>query len=73
MCIRDSFWDVGLELGHSVRTIDECVVEASSDLTVQTALVEARQITGNNAPVSYTHLDVYKRQLYLTCPAPNTP
>ena len=43
------FWDVGLELGHSVRTIDECVVEASSDLTVQTALVEARQITGNNA------------------------
>lgn len=39
-------WDIGLEIGSSVRTVDECVAEAKSDVTVQTALLEARLITG---------------------------
>ena len=41
------FWDIGLEVGHSIRTIDECIAE-SSELTVQTNLLEARLITGNH-------------------------
>ncbi len=41
-------WDIGLEIGHSIRTVDECVAE-SSDVTVQTNLLEARRITGNRA------------------------
>lgn len=41
------FWDIGLEIGHSVRTIQECVDEAAGDITVQTALLEARLLTGN--------------------------
>ncbi len=41
------FWDIGLEIGHSVRTVQECLNEAATDITVQTALLEARLLTGN--------------------------
>jgi [protein-PII] uridylyltransferase len=41
------FWDIGLEIGHSIRTIDDCMSESAADITVQTSLLEARLITGN--------------------------
>lgn len=41
------FWDIGLEIGHSIRTIDECLSESAADITVQTSLLEARLIIGN--------------------------
>jgi len=40
-------WDMGLEAGHSVRTLAECREEAAKDITVQTSLLEARQLAGN--------------------------
>jgi len=40
-------WDIGLEIGHSVRTIAGCSEEASRDVTVQTTLLESRLIAGN--------------------------
>ncbi|WP_137819433.1 [protein-PII] uridylyltransferase [Pseudomonas sp. 2FG] len=39
-------WDIGLEVGQSVRSIDECVEEARADLTVITNLMESRTIAG---------------------------
>ena len=39
-------WDIGLEIGSSVRTLDECLTEAQGDVTVMTALLEARWLAG---------------------------
>jgi [protein-PII] uridylyltransferase len=39
-------WDLGLEIGSSVRTVDECLAESARDVTVQTALLEARWVCG---------------------------
>ncbi|MBY4594241.1 [protein-PII] uridylyltransferase [Ottowia caeni] len=41
-------WDAGLEIGSSVRNTQECLSLAEHDITVQTALLEARQITGQH-------------------------
>ncbi|MEH6433911.1 [protein-PII] uridylyltransferase [Massilia sp. DD77] len=40
-------WDLGLEIGHSIRTVDECLVESGADITVQTSLLEARLVCGD--------------------------
>ncbi|MEY8171548.1 [protein-PII] uridylyltransferase [Burkholderia multivorans] len=42
-------WDLGLEIGSSVRTVAQCIEEASQDVTVQTSLLEARRIVGSTA------------------------
>ena len=44
-----SCWDAGLEIGSSVRNLQECMVEAAGDITVQTSMLEARRIGGDAA------------------------
>ena len=41
------FWDMGLDIGHGVRSVGECLEEAERDITVQTTLLETRFLCGN--------------------------
>jgi [protein-PII] uridylyltransferase len=42
-------WDVKLDIGHSVRSVKECIKQAIKDVTVATNLMEMRLICGNDA------------------------
>ncbi|HYM41585.1 MAG TPA: [protein-PII] uridylyltransferase [Steroidobacteraceae bacterium] len=42
-------WDIGLEIGHSVRTVAQCAEECVGDVGVMTTLLEARLLAGNAA------------------------
>jgi [protein-PII] uridylyltransferase len=44
-----TLWDLGLKVGHSSRSLDEMVKMAKSDLTIRTALLEARYVWGDTA------------------------
>ena len=45
-------WDIGLEVGHSVRTVEECAQESVADVSVMTTLIEARPLAGNEELVA---------------------
>ena len=53
-------WDIGLEVGHSVRTIQDCVEQSLADVTVVTNLMEARLLTGSE--------DLFRRMQESTAP-----
>ena len=40
-------WDLGLKIGHSVRTLDECTQRAAEDISILTNLLEARLLAGD--------------------------
>ena len=42
-----TLWDVGLTIGHSVRTLRDCTAQSRSDVTVMTNLLESRVLAGN--------------------------
>jgi len=40
-------WDLGIEVGYSVRTLEECRMLVKNDLTIQTALIDSRYLWGD--------------------------
>src|SRR5215210_3197600 len=42
-------WDLKLKVGHATRSVEECVREAKADMTIRTALLEARFLFGDRA------------------------
>jgi [protein-PII] uridylyltransferase len=40
-------WDIGLEVGHSVRTVSECAEESVGNVSVMTTLLESRLLAGS--------------------------
>ena len=54
-------WDIGLEVGHSVRTVRDCVEQSLADVTVVTNIMEARLLTGSGS--------LFRRMQEATAPA----
>ena len=44
-------WDLGFQVGHSMRTIQDCIDLAGKDLTIRTSMMSARFLTGSPVPV----------------------
>ena len=42
-------WDIGLEIGHSVRTVEGCIEAAAGDITIRTTLLESRYLAGSRS------------------------
>ncbi|MBF0381651.1 MAG: [protein-PII] uridylyltransferase [Magnetococcales bacterium] len=52
-------WDLGLDIGHAVRTIDDCVQQARQDLEIRTSMLESRFLAGDRVI-----FDEYKKILF---------
>ncbi len=46
-----ALWDIGLDVGHSIRSVSECMEQAKQAVSIATALLEARHIAGPKALV----------------------
>jgi len=40
-------WDMGLKVGHATRSVDESIRQARGDMTIRTAVLETRFLTGD--------------------------
>ena len=58
-------WDLGLDVGHSVRTIDECIeLSQEDDTTILTSLLDSRFVCGGEQ----LYADLEKKIYYQLLP-----
>ena len=57
-------WDIGLEVGHSVRTLEDCETEAARDVTVVTTLMESRLLAGPQSQFEALHARIAPDRLW---------
>lgn len=55
-------WDIGLEVGHSVRSISDCKTQAQ-DVTVLTAMMESRTLVGDDELLQKMHKQISPRKV----------
>ncbi len=48
-------WDLGLKVGHATRSVEECLSEGAKDVTIRTALLDARHLAGDAALFTEFH------------------
>ncbi|MFV1873196.1 MAG: [protein-PII] uridylyltransferase [Oleiphilus sp.] len=56
-------WDLKLDIGHSVRTIEECVSAAQDDVTIATNVLETRTISGDDELLQTLSRRVYSDEV----------
>ncbi len=60
-------WDLRLKVGHSTRSVEDCLREARGDMTIRTALLEARRLVGD--PALYADFEKRFRKEIIEGPA----
>ncbi|MBI3995774.1 MAG: [protein-PII] uridylyltransferase [Nitrospirae bacterium] len=62
--ILQHLWDAGFQVGHSTRTIHDCVAIGKKDLTVRTSLMEARFLVGSRVLFDQFRLRYQRKVIY---------
>ncbi|MBI3810824.1 MAG: [protein-PII] uridylyltransferase [Nitrospirae bacterium] len=62
--VLQNLWDVGFQVGHSTRTVNDCIVIGKKDLTVRTSLMEARFLTGSRLLFDQFRLRYQRKVIY---------
>ncbi|MDI6728018.1 MAG: [protein-PII] uridylyltransferase [Thermodesulfovibrionales bacterium] len=57
-------WDIGLNISHCFRTLNECIEDAMNDLQTRTSLIESRFLAGNQSLFDEFRQDVYQKLLF---------
>ncbi len=57
-------WDIGMNISHSFRTLEECLEDAMKDITIRTSLMESRFIAGDKALFEKYRTDIYQKIVF---------
>ncbi|NGZ04737.1 MAG: [protein-PII] uridylyltransferase [Magnetococcales bacterium] len=56
-------WDIGMDVGHAVRTVDECLQQARQELQILTSMLESRYLAGNHGLFNHYRTTLFEHAL----------